>query len=159
MEEAWLTRFPSENDSVHFRVAPKLPAAWRDNVLAERWERIRDLRRVVTGALELKRKEKVIGASLEAAPTLYLSSEADVALFRKVNLAEIAITSAAAIVQGPPPTDAFRLPDVPGAAASFAEADGQKCERCWMILPEVGKNDQHPTLCVRCADAVDGRSS
>jgi isoleucyl-tRNA synthetase len=158
MEEAWLTRFPSENDSVHFRVFPKLPAGWHDAALAERWERIRELRRVVTGALELKRKEKVIGASLEAAPTLYLSSEVDAALFQKVNLAEITITSAAKVVQGAPPTDAFRLPDVPGVAASFAKAEGDKCERCWMILPEVGKNARHPTLCVRCAGAVDGRS-
>jgi isoleucyl-tRNA synthetase len=158
-EEAWLTRFPSERDSVHLRTYPTLPTAWRDEVVAERWERIRDLRRVVTGALELKRKEKVIGASLEAAPTLYLSSDEDAALFQKVNLAEITITSAASISRGDPPTDAFRLPDVPGVAASFAKADGDKCERCWMILPDVGKDTRHPTLCGRCVSAVEGRRS
>ena len=69
---------------------------------------------MVTGALEIARRDKVIGASLEAAPTLYVEDEGDARLFDDEGLAEIAITSGATIVKGPAPADAFRLPDVPG---------------------------------------------
>jgi len=153
-EEVWLTRFPSETDSVHLRTLPETPAAWRDEALAQRWERIRTLRRVVTGALEVERREKRIGASLEAAPTLYLDSEADRALMRSIPLAEIAITSAAHVAGPEAPTNAFRLPDIAGASVTVALAEGEKCERCWMILPDVGSVPRYPGVDVRCADAV-----
>ncbi|WP_333816409.1 isoleucine--tRNA ligase, partial [Tabrizicola sp.] len=68
MEEVWLERFPGEDSSVHLVDFPETPAAWRDAALAAKWETIRDVRRVVTGALEVQRTAKVIGASLEAAP-------------------------------------------------------------------------------------------
>src|SRR5690348_17056624 len=72
MEEAWLARFPGENESVHLQVFPETPKGWADAALVEKWTRIRTLRRVVTGALEIKRRDKVIGASLEARPVLYV---------------------------------------------------------------------------------------
>ncbi len=108
----------------------------------------------MTGVLEIARRDKVIGASLEAAPVLYLEDAADRALFDGVDLAEIAITSAARIEAGQGPEEAFRLPDVAGAAAIFWPAEGAKCARCWMILPEVGHQPGHPDLCRRCAEAV-----
>jgi isoleucyl-tRNA synthetase len=112
------------------------------------------LRRVLTGALEIRRREKTIGSSLEAAPVLYLSDPADVALMKSVDLAEIAITSEARVEQDEAPPDAFRLPDVAGVAASFERARGHKCARCWRILPEVGTGRADRELCNRCADAV-----
>ncbi len=153
MEEAWTLRFPGEAESVHLQLFPETPAGWKNDALLTKWDRIRDLRRVVTGALELKRRDKVIGASLEAAPTLFVETKEDAALFDTLDLAEIAITSAAKVVAGAAPADAFRLPDVAGAGVSFAMAEGEKCARCWMILPEVGKQ-AHPDLCNRCAEAV-----
>jgi isoleucyl-tRNA synthetase len=153
MEEAWLSRFPGENESVHLQVFPKTPDEWCNEALVAKWDRIRDLRRVVTGALEIKRKDKVIGASLEARPVLFLTPE-DAAVLDGVDLGEIAITSHAVISSHAAPTDAFTLPDVPGAAAVFHHAEGDKCARCWMILPEVGENARYPDLCNRCADAV-----
>jgi isoleucyl-tRNA synthetase len=143
MEEAWLSRFASDSESVHLQVFPKTPDEWRDEALIRKWERIRDLRRVVTGALEVKRKDKVIGASLEARPVLFVTPE-DAALLDGVDVGEIAITSHAMVSSHAAPDDAFRLPDVPG----------DKCARCWMILPEVGQNAAYPDLCNRCADAV-----
>jgi isoleucyl-tRNA synthetase len=112
------------------------------------------LRRVVTGALEIARRDKIIGASLEAAPVLYISEPSDVDVLKGIDFAEIAITSAAHVVTRSPPPEAFTLPDVPGVAVTFHHADGDKCARCWMILPEVGKNPSHPDLCERCAGAV-----
>ena len=154
MEEAWTTRF-GRDESVHLTDFPPTPALWKNEALMTKWARIRVLRRVVTGALEIARRDKIIGASLEAAPILYLEDEADAALFRDVSLAEIAITSAAKIVVGKAPPDAFRLPEVPNAAVVFAHAEGEKCARCWMILPEVGSHDEHPELCNRCYDVVE----
>ncbi len=153
MEEAWTTRY-GPDESVHLNDFPETPALWKNEALLEKWTRIRTLRRVVTGALEIARRDKIIGASLEAAPTLYVEDPADAALFDTVSLAEIAITSAAKVVVGNAPPDAFGLPDVPGAAVVFAHAEGAKCARCWMILPEVGSNADYPDLCNRCAAAV-----
>ncbi|MBV9992330.1 MAG: isoleucine--tRNA ligase [Alphaproteobacteria bacterium] len=152
MEEAWTLRFP--DDSVHLHTFPETPSAWRDEALVEKWSRIRTIRRVVTGALEVARRDKVIGASLEAAPLLYLDDAADRAVLEGVNLAEIAITSGAHIAQVAAPDDAFRLSDVSGVAVRFEHARGDKCARCWMILEEVGKNS-NPDLCNRCSEAVD----
>jgi len=153
MEEAWLSRFASDGESVHLQMFPKTPDEWRDEALIRKWERIRDLRRVVTGALEIKRKDKVIGASLEARPVLFVTPE-DAALLDGIDVGEIAITSHAMVSSHAAPDDAFRLPDVPGAAAVFHHAEGDKCARCWMILQEVGQNAAYPDLCNRCADAV-----
>ncbi len=155
MEEAWLLRFPGDAESVHLHTFPQTPTDWANEQLIEKWTRIRTIRRAVTGALEIARRDKVIGASLEAAPTLYLSDEADAAHFKGVDLAEIAITSAAHISTLAAPDDAFRLPDIEGVAVSFHHATGEKCARCWMILPEVGQNPAHDDLCNRCADAVE----
>jgi len=154
MEEAWSLRFG--RDSVHLQLFPATPADWANPALIEKWNRIRTLRRVVTGALEVARRDKVIGASLEAAPVLYVTEPADADMLNGVDLAEIAITSAAHVATREPPADAFRLPDVAGVAASFHHAEGDKCARCWMVLPEVGKNPDHPDLCNRCAAAVQG---
>ena len=110
----------------------------------------------MTGVLEVARRDKVIGASLEAAPVLFLKQAEDRALFEGVDLAEIAITSGALIELGEGPADAFRLPDVAGATAAFQPAEGSKCARCWMILTEVGHQPGHADLCRRCTAAVDG---
>ncbi len=147
-EEAWLARHPSETDSVHLRTFPEIPAEWRDDALAAKWEKIRDLRRVVTGAIELERAEKRIRSSLEAAPVVYTSADyADV--LKGIDLAEIAITSDADLQSGAAPASAFTLADVAGVAVVPALAGGAKCVRCYRVLPEVSAE-----LCVRCADAV-----
>ncbi len=150
MEEAWTTRFGTDA-SVHLNDFFPAPAAWTDPALVARWSRIRELRRVVTGVLELARANKDIGSSLEASPTLYLTDPADRALFKTVSLAEIAITSGAAVEVVADLDGLYALPDVKGAAAKFAPAPGEKCARCWMVLEET-RPDTH--LCNRCTDAV-----
>ncbi len=151
-EEAWLCRHP-DGDSVHLRPFPTVPAVWRDDALAAKWERVREVRRVVTGALEKARADKRIGSSLEAAPTLYLEG-ASGAAYANIDWAEVCITSQVALVDTAPPEAAETLPDVPGAGVVFATSDGEKCARCWRVLPEVGEDPAHPELCHRCADAV-----
>jgi isoleucyl-tRNA synthetase len=72
-EEAWLARFGEESGSVHLQQFPIIPPEWRNDELAARWTRIRRVRRVVTGALEIERAQKRIGSSLEAAPVVYVA--------------------------------------------------------------------------------------
>ena len=153
MEEAWTQRFP--DDSVHLHTFLDTPEAWRSPALIEKWSRVRTIRRVITGALEIARRDKVIGASLEAAPLVYLADDADRKVLEGLDLAEIAITSSAHIAKVAAPDEAFRLPEVEGVAVKFEHARGNKCARCWMILEEVGKNPAHEDLCNRCAEAVD----
>ncbi|MDY0874504.1 isoleucine--tRNA ligase [Dongia rigui] len=154
-EEAWRARpWKEGEDSVHLRVMPTLPTNWADAALAEKWDKVRDIRRVVTGALELARAEKKIGASLQAKPKVYLSAERQAQL-KGLDLAEIAITSHIALLSEPAPAGAFTQNDVAGVAVVVELASGEKCDRCWQVLPEVGEHKAHPTLCHRCADAVD----
>ena len=154
MEEAWLARFGGDAQSVHLQDFLAVPQDWNNPSLVAKWQRIRQLRRVVTGALELARRDKVIGASLEAAPVLHVDSATDLALFETADLAEIAITSQAQVSMAPVSAQAFRLAEVPGVAVEFVLAEGNKCARCWMILPEVGQVSEAPELCPRCAQVV-----
>jgi isoleucyl-tRNA synthetase len=153
MEEAWLSRFP-EAESVHLETFFAVPSAWANPALIEKWKRVRELRRVVTGALELERAAKKIGSSLEAAPTLYLADKADADLLKSISFDEVAITSGIGIVLGEAPGAAFKLPDVKGVAVIANLSPGGKCERCWRVLTEVGTHKDHLHLCDRCEAAV-----
>jgi isoleucyl-tRNA synthetase len=153
-EEAWLARYPSAEGSVHLELFPELPSAWRDEALAEKWRKVRTVRRVVTGALEIERAHKRIGSSLEAAPIVYVSDPDLFAALVGVDLAEVAITSAATLVRGDGPPDAFRLDDVKGVAVEVRLAEGRKCARSWKILPSVGSDPAYPDVSPRDAKAL-----
>jgi len=153
MEEVWLERFPGEASSVHLVDFPETPADWRDEALAATWAAVRRVRRVVTGALEVQRTAKVIGASLEAAPLVLVDAET-ASLLDTLPLADICITSAITVAVADGPRDgAFALDDVAGVQVVFAPAEGDKCARCWKILPDVGQH-AHPGVCGRCDDAL-----
>ena len=154
-EEVWLSRFSGEGSSVHLMAFAAPPAEWRDDALARKWEKIRTVRRVVTGALEIERQEKkAIGSSLEAAPVVYVS-DADLRLaLDGADLAEIFITSDAQLQPGEGPPHAFRLDDVRGVAVVSALAHGKKCARSWKITPDVGADPEFPDITPRDADAV-----
>ncbi len=154
MEEAWLNRFPGDQASVHLRQFPEIPAEWRDDALAEKWRKVRAVRRVVTGALEIERKEGRIGSSLEAAPKVYIADKELRAALSGIDLAEIAITSGARLMLGEGPDSAFRLDDVKGVAVVFERAQGTKCARSWKVLAEVGSDPEFPELSPRDAEAV-----
>jgi isoleucyl-tRNA synthetase len=132
-EEAWLARFPSEDGSVHLQLFPEIPAAWLDPALAERWAGLRGQRGAMTTALEKARGEKLIGSSLQA--TLTVPPEAATMLDAE-GWAELAIVSQAQT----------------GRALAVARAAGEKCARCWRVLPEVGS--VHAGLCLRCTAVI-----
>ena len=148
-EDVWRARLTDPDASVHLQDFPSTPATWADAALAAKWARIRSARRVVTAALEVQRAAKVIGASLEAAPQVFIDDPALRADLEASDFAHMCITSALSFPHGPAPADAFRLDDAPGIAVVFAKAEGEKCARCWQILPDVGTH-AHPATCARC---------
>ena len=152
-EEAWLAHDPQAT-SVHLELFPDLPAEWRNDALAEKWRKVRNVRRVITGALELERASKRIGSSLEAAPVVYIADPELANLLLDIDLAEVAITSAATLVEGEGPPNAFRLPDVPEVAVVPGLAEGRKCARSWKISPAVGSDPQYPDVTPRDAQAL-----
>jgi len=155
MEEVWLSRFAGEGSSVHLMQFAKPPAEWHQPEIAKKWDMIREVRRAVTGALELERAEKRIGSSLEAAPTVYVELDAaDIATLRASDFAEVCITSDITIVEGAGPKEAFRLDDVKNVAVVPGKAEGLKCARSWKISKEIGKDKDFPDITPRDVEAV-----
>ncbi|GLR51871.1 isoleucine--tRNA ligase [Shinella yambaruensis] len=153
MEEAWLSLRP-DAVSVHLEQFPAVPAEWRDDALEAKWEKIRAVRSVVTGALEIERREKRIGASLEAAPVVSIADPELLAALEGQDFAEICITSAISVVAGEGPAEAFRLADVAKVAVEPKLAEGRKCARSWRITTDVGSDPDYPDVSARDAAAL-----
>jgi isoleucyl-tRNA synthetase len=156
MEEAWLERNPGAESSVHLREFPDLPESWLQPALAAKWDVVRDIRKVVTGALEIVRREKTIGSSLEAAPKVYLANAGFSAALEGVDLAEIAITSGIEIVAGEGPDTAFRLDEVKGVAVLFEKATGRQCARSRRYFAE---SEMDGEVSKRDRQALDERAA
>ena len=152
MEEVWLERNGADT-SVHLVDFPETPGEWRNDALAARSDIVRAVRRVVTGALEEQRTAKVIGSSLEACPSVYLSEELAAVITNPETFADLCITSQVKLETGTAPEGAFVIPEVEGVSVVFAKAEGDKCGRCWKILPDVGGH-AHAEVCGRCSAAL-----
>jgi isoleucyl-tRNA synthetase len=153
MEEAWGHRFPGAG-SIHLELFPEIPAEWRDPALAERWAKVRDVRRVVTGALEIERAAKRIGSSLEAAPVVHVADADLRALLAAIDLAEVAITSGIELSADPAPDGAFALADVANVAVVPKLAVGTRCARSWRVTTDVGADPRWPDVSARDAAAL-----
>ena len=156
-EEAWSERLRAQKRdgaSVHLEQFPTVPADWRNEPLAEKWHKVRLVRRAVTGALEIERAAKRIGSSLEAAPLVYVADKDLFGALVDIDLAEICITSGATLVEGAGPAEAFRLPDIASVAVVPQLAKGKKCARSWKISPAVGSDPQYPDVTPRDARAL-----
>jgi len=151
-EEAHTSRY-GEGANI-FRVLEDVPAEWHNPAEADRWERIEKVLSVVTAALEVERREKRIGGALEAAPVVYIEDAHLIAAFDGTDAAEIFRTSQATLKNEAAPADAFRLDEVKGIGVTVPRAEGQKCQRSWRILPEVGTDPRYPDLSLRDAGAV-----
>ena len=153
-EEAWRMHNPNAEPSVHLTLFPEGFENFSDDALAAKWETIRDIRRVVTGALELERAAKNIGSSLEASPLVYVSDTNIFNTLFDIDLAEVCITSNAMATNDTAPDGAFTLPEVPGVAVVVEKAVGTKCARSWKILPTVGEDAEYPDVSPRDALAL-----
>jgi len=151
MEEAWQTRFPDAGSN-SLRVIPATPAEWKNDAEAARWAKVETVMSVVTGALEVERREKRIGSALEAAPVVHVADAELLAAFDGLDAAEVFRTSAASLVAGE--GGAFSTDEVKGVSVDPKLAEGNKCARSWRILPEVGTDPRYPELSLRDAEAV-----
>ncbi|WP_323990029.1 isoleucine--tRNA ligase [Nguyenibacter sp. L1] len=166
-EEAWTARFGNE-DSVHLQAFPVLPEEWIRPDLADRWARLRAVRRMVTTEIEAARRDGVIGSSLQAALDLPLSEE-EAARFADIDWCELAIVSQTSVTVEPGAASIY-LADGAETGATEEEgatvkgahgvprvsvASGHKCARCWKVLDEVGTHEAHPALCLRCVAVVE----
>ncbi|MVA81764.1 isoleucine--tRNA ligase [Agrobacterium vitis] len=152
-EEAWLSRSP-DAVSVHLEQFPPIPAQWLNQALDGKWAKIRKVRSVVTGALEVERKDKRIGSSLEAAPVVHIADADLLAALEGQDFAEICITSAISVVKGEGPSEAFRLSDVGAVSVEPKLAEGRKCARSWRITDDVGSDPDYPDVSARDAAAL-----
>jgi isoleucyl-tRNA synthetase len=153
MEEAWSIRFPDLGSNA-LRIIPDTPEAWRADDEAARWDKVQAVTRVVTGALEIERRDKQIGGALDAAPRVWITDPGLLAAFEGLDAAEVFRTSQAELVEGAGPPSAFRLPEAAAVAVEPLRAEGRKCARSRRILPEVGSDPRYPDLSLRDADAV-----
>ena len=146
-----------DKESIFFNQMPEKLDVSADDAFTAKWDMIYSVRSSVTKALEMKRAEKFIGASLEAKVTLHADSEA---LYSKLSavedtLAAVFIVSAASVVNNGDGEFKCEDPAFEGKLSfSVEKADGAKCERCWCYSESVGEDHDHPTLCKRCVEQV-----
>ena len=152
-DEVWQYIPGVEGKTVQTTVFTPARTELYDSTLERKWEALIDARDEVLKALEVARKEKRIGNSLSAKVTLYPSTAETAELLKQFDgeLDKLFIVSEAEVVSGEAPADAMALK---GLAVKVDTASGEKCERCWIVTPEVGANEEHPTLCNRCTQVI-----
>ena len=156
MEEAFLeSHIKDRAESVHLLQFADTPDGWKDEALAARWAKIFTVRRVVTGALEVERREKRIGASLEAAPKVHIADQNLIDAFKGESLADIFITSGAELIHTSNGNGGgFTLDDTDGVVVYPVKADGIKCRRSWKYFDPATADPAFPDITPRDALTV-----
>ncbi|MGD7043611.1 isoleucine--tRNA ligase [Jeotgalibacillus proteolyticus] len=153
-DEVWAFIPGVQEESVQLTDMPEVKEYEKDKELTAKWEAFLDLRDDVLKALEEARNAKTIGKSLAAELTIYTGEQTH-SLLSSINedLKQLFIVSKLTIREGEAdaPAEAVQFD---GHAVMVAKAEGETCERCWIISPEVGKDSDHPALCPRCAQVV-----
>jgi isoleucyl-tRNA synthetase len=153
-DEVWKYIPGVELLSVQLSEMPTPNTAIYDKQLEEKWENFLEVRDEVLKALEEARKAKVIGDSLQASVCLYPNAETN-DLLSKMDRLDLLFIVSRVHIHSPGdavPENAWKAN---GIAVEVLVAKGEKCERCWILTPEVGQNDQYPTLCARCSQVID----
>jgi isoleucyl-tRNA synthetase len=157
-EEIW-PYVPGVNKESTIQLAdlPKVRNEWLDEELAEKWDKVLDLRTDVAKALERARQEKLINHPLTARVELYPTQEQYEFSQLVPNLADIFIVSGLNVHKPDEerPEGVWQAEAHEGLAILVSPAEGEKCERCWMFNKAVGENKEHPTLCPRCATVLE----
>ncbi len=141
--------------SVHMDLFRPVNDTYKDSELAGRWEHIIALRKEVTKMLELARKEKKIGHSLDASVMLGLKPQLMEKLFPyKDQLGSVFIVSSVNMVEIDRIEGGLESETMPGLKVSVSPSSDPKCERCWVHDPTVGYDSNHPTICKRCVKVL-----
>lgn len=156
-DEAWshIKKRPGEEESVHLERFPEVPPSYLDETLEAKWDRLIHIRGEVAKALEIARKGRLIGHSLEAHVDIFADPELCAFLKNaEEELPSFFIVSAVSICEGTPPPDLFQSSEIEGLAVRISRARGGKCERCWNYSESVGRDPEHPAVCARCLDVL-----
>ena len=156
MEEVWqfMKKPASMPESVFMMPWPECKEEYIDEALESKWDNFIEIRSEITRVLEGARRAKTIGHSLDAKVELHATGEA-LAILRSVegDLATLLIVSQAKLVEGlAGGVEATGREDL---KVTVQAAEGEKCERCWIYSDTVGKDAEHPTVCARCAAALN----
>lgn len=152
-DEVWRFIPGTSELSVQLSDLPEVDASVYNEDLEKKWGQFFDVRDEVMKAMDVARKEKVVGNSLGASIDLYLEPAAAEVLQRFDRLEELLIVSEVK-VHAPGTAVPEKAMKLAGIAVLVQVAEGEKCERCWIVTPEVGQDAEHPTLCPRCASVV-----
>ncbi|PLS06480.1 isoleucine--tRNA ligase [Neobacillus cucumis] len=153
-DEVWKFIPAVKEESVQLTDLPEYQELAGAEALEEKWSAFMTLRDDVLKALEEARNQKVIGKSLTAKVTLYVNEKSK-ALIDSISedLKQLFIVSGFEVAGSydEAPENAVKLDTT---AIVVTKAEGETCERCWIVTPEVGQDPEHNTLCPRCADVV-----
>ncbi len=154
-DEIWqYMKKTDEFTSIHTNLFIPVKEEYKDNALAERWDKILKLRKEVTKALELSRKDKLIGHSLDATVTLELPDDLGKFLVPYMNdLAAIFIVSEAKTSRLGF-DESYSSEEIQGLKIKVEPSSDSKCERCWVHDPTIGRYPDHPGICERCYSAL-----
>jgi isoleucyl-tRNA synthetase len=146
-DEMWqmLPEAARKEASVHLASFPEADRKWMDEKLAQRWEKLLEIRTAVQASLEAQRRDKIIGSALEAKVVLKVDEAMQTFLKPyEADLPALFIVSQVVLERGAQKE----------CSAEIRKAEGGKCERCWNYRPAVGTFTDHPTLCDRCVEAI-----
>ena len=154
MDEVWKNYPFAQDKSIHLSRFEMVNSKWSNENINEKWNNVRKLRKTVTAALEIKRRDKEIGSSLEAGTQIYLNDKEIIASVTDIDLAEICITSSFELINKKPDSKCFVLDEQPEIGVIVRIASGKKCKRSWKVTQDVGLDSEYPELSKRDADAV-----
>jgi len=155
-DEIWLhMKNRNGSPSVHTETFIKVKEEYKDPALAERWETLLAVRREVTKALEIERKDRRIGHSLDSSVTLGVPENLMARLkpFQE-QLRDLFIVSSVALASSEDVAGGYESEEVKGLKVVARPSDEPKCERCWVHDATVGRATDHPGVCRRCLEAL-----
>jgi isoleucyl-tRNA synthetase len=158
-EEAWKAHpYNTNGTSIHLETFPDIPEEWANREIEEKWKTIQSIRKTITESIEVERNAGVVRSSLEATVYMYSNDAKSTALLGTIDWAEVAIVSAAIIVNAQPPAGA-NINESHNIGVIIKHASGTKCERCWKVMDEVSQRETKfgtISLCNRCLRTVGG---
>jgi len=158
-EEAWAYLPGRPSESVHLELFPEAPRDWLDERLGREWDRLLEVRREVSKALESARQLGGIGGNLEAR-VVFVSAPEDLPVLlreKRYLLGTLFIVSQVALEgSAGSPLVHYESQEIPGLVIDVGRAAGRKCERCWVWSERIGESPEHPTLCERCLPVIAG---
>ena len=147
-EEAWQSRL-GKDTSVHNQNFPKVNDSWKNSEIFSKWEHLKLIRKAVNGAIEIERKNKLLGSSLEASVEIYFKDKVEINKINVNDLENICIVSKLSITQANNVEDYFQLNELSDVGIKIKKVSGEKCNRCWKYFDKLNNN-----ICQRCNDAI-----